>query len=366
MNSRHSYGAPVSVLNFNNEEKVVMNKLELCKIFLHPEVEKRKVVIVSIVGPFRQGKSFFLNFCLRYMYANYKSIANPSNDLRNKDGWMGSSEESLTGFSWKSGSKRDTSGIIIWSDVFLHTNEKDEKVAIVLMDTQGLFDVKTLSNEGSIILALGTMLSSIQILNLFRDIHDIHLKFLQFAITYAKIAADDDSSNLFQNFWFLIRDWYCPADYEFGIEGGRNYLKNVLDMKGKKDMSDIVDIRKYIKSTFERLNCCLMPYPEKTVATEKNYVGSWGKMDKEFKETIEICIPQILSPKNLVLKKICNKFVNCYEMKEFIESFFTLYQSDNMPETRLVYDLTIEKQMNNLIDKCSNFFQAVKNQCRKS
>ena len=84
----------------------------------------------------------------------YNSIANPSNELNNKVDWMGDKDEPLQGFSWKSRTKRDTTGIIMWSDVFLHLNEYGEKLAIVLMDTQGLFDIKTSSVKSSSIFAL--------------------------------------------------------------------------------------------------------------------------------------------------------------------------------------------------------------------
>jgi atlastin len=39
------------------------------KTFLHPDVKERKIVVFSIIGAYRQGKSFFLDYCLRYLYA---------------------------------------------------------------------------------------------------------------------------------------------------------------------------------------------------------------------------------------------------------------------------------------------------------
>ena len=66
----HVYGKPVNILNFSADNKVLFDKTALDEIFLDPEVKPRKIVIVSIIGAFRKGKSFFLNYCLRYMYAN--------------------------------------------------------------------------------------------------------------------------------------------------------------------------------------------------------------------------------------------------------------------------------------------------------
>jgi atlastin len=64
------------------------------------------------------------------------------NPLMNRTDWMGDPEEPLTGFQWKKSPERYTSGIVVWSDVFLHTTESNEDLAIILVDTQGLYDTK--------------------------------------------------------------------------------------------------------------------------------------------------------------------------------------------------------------------------------
>lgn len=76
--SKHQYGSPLTIFGFEQDgdgTKVVVDYKTLDTIFLNPEVKNRKVVMVSIVGAFRKGKSFFLNYCLRFMYGNvsYKS-----------------------------------------------------------------------------------------------------------------------------------------------------------------------------------------------------------------------------------------------------------------------------------------------------
>jgi atlastin len=73
-----SLGKPVTILTFNthkeNEQKVILEEKELEGILLHPEVKDRKVVVFSILGVFRQGKSFLLGYVLRFLYANVSSI----------------------------------------------------------------------------------------------------------------------------------------------------------------------------------------------------------------------------------------------------------------------------------------------------
>jgi Guanylate-binding protein, N-terminal domain len=63
---------PVQLLDFDtNDEKIVtITKDSIEKLFLDPIVAERNVVVVSIAGALRKGKSFLLNYMLRYMYAN--------------------------------------------------------------------------------------------------------------------------------------------------------------------------------------------------------------------------------------------------------------------------------------------------------
>ena len=44
-----------------------LNMEGLKEVLFHPEVENRPVVIVSVAGAFRKGKSFLLDFMLRYL-----------------------------------------------------------------------------------------------------------------------------------------------------------------------------------------------------------------------------------------------------------------------------------------------------------
>ena len=54
---------------------ILVDYEKISEIFLHPDVVDRKIVVVSIVGAFRKGKSFFMDYCLRFMYANVSGIS---------------------------------------------------------------------------------------------------------------------------------------------------------------------------------------------------------------------------------------------------------------------------------------------------
>lgn len=97
----------------------------------------------------------------------------------------------------------------MWNDVFLHdSKDNEEKFAIVVMDTQGLFDNETSPTENSRIFALGTLISSVQVLNLTGVVQEDQLQYLQFATEFARLSAAVGSNmRPFQNLMFLIRDW---------------------------------------------------------------------------------------------------------------------------------------------------------------
>lgn len=47
---------------------------EIKAILENENIKDRHVVVVSIAGAFRQGKSFLMNFFIKYLYAQVKSL----------------------------------------------------------------------------------------------------------------------------------------------------------------------------------------------------------------------------------------------------------------------------------------------------
>lgn len=60
---------PVQIVLANEEEhSFSLNEEALERLLLREEVQDLNVVVVSVAGAFRKGKSFLLDFMLRYMY----------------------------------------------------------------------------------------------------------------------------------------------------------------------------------------------------------------------------------------------------------------------------------------------------------
>ncbi|XP_078289719.1 atlastin-3 isoform X3 [Panthera onca] len=199
--------------SFELEEKA------LASILLQDHIRDLDVVVVSVAGAFRKGKSFFLDFMLRYLY--FQKEGGRSN-------WLGDSEEPLTGFSWRGGSDPETTGIQIWSEVFTVEKPGGKKVAVVLMDTQGAFDSQSTVKDCATIFALSTMTSSVQIYNLSQNIQEDDLQQLQLFTEYGRLAMDEIFQKPFQTLMFLVRDWSFPYEYSYGLQGGMSFLDKRL------------------------------------------------------------------------------------------------------------------------------------------
>lgn len=140
------------------------------------------------------------------------------------------------------------------------------------------------------------------------------------------------------------------------MQGGAAYLSQVLKIQPKQK-PELKTVREFISSSFDDVNCFLLPYPGKIVARTQNYNGCWSDMDEEFKTGLESIIENLLKPENLVLKKINNKALYGFEMKEYIDSFFQLFQSDLLPQAQSIYESTVEKQMSIIIAKCVEHYK---------
>lgn len=68
----NSVGAIQIIIPKNHKFELQLENLK--QIFESANIKDRNVVILSIAGPYRKGKSFILNFFLRYLYAQVIEI----------------------------------------------------------------------------------------------------------------------------------------------------------------------------------------------------------------------------------------------------------------------------------------------------
>ena len=60
-------GRPIQIVVSHSDHTFELDEDALANILLQDEVKDRSVVVVSVAGAFRKGKSFLLDFFLRYM-----------------------------------------------------------------------------------------------------------------------------------------------------------------------------------------------------------------------------------------------------------------------------------------------------------
>ena len=64
--------SPLQLLHLSaaNNSKIEFNENTVRDLFFNPKLKDRQVIVLSIVGAFRKGKSFLMNYMLRYLYAH--------------------------------------------------------------------------------------------------------------------------------------------------------------------------------------------------------------------------------------------------------------------------------------------------------
>lgn len=68
-------------------------------------------------------------------------------------------ETALHSFEWRGGVERMTTGIWVWSEPFVRRTEGGKEVAVLLVDTQGMFDNETSMGLTACIFAVSTLVS---------------------------------------------------------------------------------------------------------------------------------------------------------------------------------------------------------------
>ncbi|KAG9481149.1 hypothetical protein GDO78_010416 [Eleutherodactylus coqui] len=266
---------PVQVLVVKDDHSFELDEGALNRILLCETVRDKEVVAVSVAGAFRKGKSFLMDFMLRYMYKT-----EPVD-------WLGDYNAPLSGFSWRGGSERETTGIQIWSEIFLVDKPDGKKVY-----------------------------------NLSQNVQEDDLQHLQSLI-------------------FLVRDWSFPYEFPYGADGGSKFLEKRLKVS-ENQHEELQNVRKHIHSCFTNISCFLLPHPGLTVATNPKFDGKLKEIDEEFIRHLKVFIPWLLSPENLDVKEINGNKITCRGLVEYFKAYIKIYQGEELPHPKSMLQATAE------------------------
>jgi len=304
-----------------------------------------KVSIVSVVGAFRTGKSFLLSWFLRYLHHLGKSLSpkssssGPIDEIKEKKLWyeefecLGNSD----GFHWRGGAERNTTGIWIWSEPFFlpkspENEDSDEKVAVLLVDTQGMFDHETTMALTASIFGLSTLLSSYQIYNVDKRIQEDNLEQLALFSEYGRLAMqnhnkdneEEQVNKPFQLIEFLVRDWQNFEDDE-DIDACEGEMDTYLDqVLAERDASDLKQTRQQIFSCFDKIRCYLMTHPGFSV-TKKKYDGKVTDVHPIFIQFLDRYCQRVFS--ELETKSINGRELTAPELAVYIKAYASMFET---------------------------------------
>jgi atlastin len=335
-----STGKAVHIANIK-ENKVNIDTVTFNKII--DKVGDHPMSIVSVNGPLRSGKSYILGYFLRYLSAS------------ENDDWF--TNELDEKFHWRNSSEPQTRGILMWSEPFF-IDRNGKKVAILLIDTQGCFDEMTTGQENSAIFALSCLLSSVLIFNVKNLISEEIYQNLRMFIGYASMTKDSGQSESFSNLVFLIRDWECPTEFEFGYHdditspGPKNFKKEKVDVKpGMSPEAEFV--RNSILESFEKVGCCLMPHPGRKLANYDNE----EKLKQDFIDTIKDFVPRIFDNSNICRKKICGEEINGKDFKRIVQKWAKCFDQYYFPEVSCVAEASAKFHNQKALEIALGFYR---------
>lgn len=309
-----------------------LDEAALANILLAPRVKDKPVAIVSVAGAFRMGKSFLLGFFLRYMRS------------KDKDNWLGDPDAPLTGFKGRGGCDGDTKGVWVWSEAFLVTTRHNDQIAVLLMDTQGAFDCESTTLESTTIFAFSTLMSSVQVYNLSRNIQENNLQYLEYFTDYAQLAQEGQqgtSAKPFQKLLFLVRDWCYPVDAAYGAKGGKELIQKRLDIPTNM-AKELEMLRQHIRSSFAVIDCFLLPHPGEKVSTETEFDGRLSDIAATFTEHLKDLVPSLLAPDKLLVKEVNGKKISCKQLLEYLKAYIGVFRSGKLPRPMSALKASVE------------------------
>ena len=414
-------GQPVKILEIDPESKqIVFNESELKEIFEKNEAMNKPICVCSIAGDYRKGKSFLLNYCLRFLQNNTDFLNRLVPEVSNQ--WLGHVDEQLQGFGWRSGCDMETFGIWIWSELFACkvpknidllktgasqldtivrstengkklernkslTDDDYEDAFICLLDSQGAFDERSTISDCSTIFSVLFLISSMQIYNVFHQLQEDNLQYLQLFTEYGRLIYEEGiHCKPFQRLTFLVRDWFSPSEFDYGSSGGEEYLtkkfrpdvdrrkpktaptKQSTSSKFPKKSNETPRenqlTRVHIKRCFDKIDCFLLPHPGKLVASSKAYNGNWGDMQYEFLVKMKEFIEWWFS--DLQVKRSTDYLPHKVTGGEFITFLRLLVNKLNEHSAEVLRPVTIFESMAkishiNAVDECVKQFQSKMN-----
>lgn len=373
-----------------------------------------KVCVVSVVGAFRTGKSFLLSWFLRYLEAHCvqrggggATMGSSSSGTDDGKKWyerVQTLNQHEGSFDWRGGKERNTTGMWMWSDpYFLPRPSKGDQVAVLLVDTQGMFDHETTVGLTAAIFGLSTLLSSYQIYNVDKRIQEDNMQQLALFSEYGRIAfeveekvatkdAAEESGDPtdategeerkkvsgaqqpFQRIEFLVRDWQnFDTEDETDIASMEAEMDAYLaHVTAEREATDLKATRDQITSCFEEIGCFMMTHPGFGVIKNK-YEGDVSKIEPLFMRLLDRYCHRVFnttgvdaagnSSPTLKPKTVRGRELSAVELGTYIKSYAQMFEEigAHFPKAETMLEATSKANNANAVNASVDVYTEIMN-----
>ena len=300
---------------------------------------KEEIIIVSVVGKARTGKSYLMNLLL---------------DLIGKGG----------GFQVASTLQSCTKGIWLWGTP---KNSLNGNAKIVFLDSEGTSSTdKSTRTYDSRIFALVVLISSLFLYNTYSNIDEHGINELSLAAhlssaitTNSNIDKDELLTELSPKFIWIIRDFTLEKIHpETGEEiSSKEYLELCLKNKrGGKNANDNNVIRQNIIKFFPERDCVTLIRPVDSEEDLKRLnTIPYNNLKPEFKMEFKKLKDKIF--KEALPKKLNGKKLTGPALATLIEEFVKVINSGKIPNINNTWDSVIEKDVSDAFYKSYDIFK---------
>lgn len=251
--------------------------------------------------------------------------------MNNKTNWIGGPDEPLLGFE----EHLRPIQILLWNDVFLHTNDLGEEIAIILTH-------QILGHETPLFLnssVFSTLISSFQ---LYQSENGRSNTYIQNTKLIGDLKSQTESGTSFLN--IILK--YHIIKGRILFDKVKNRAKRHIDVEYSDESEEFEDNLR--KTALMRETDYFEPY---------YYFSSF--FNAEFIKGLIILIESLLSPDNLETMKINNVEILGYELNEYIKTYLQLFESKRTLPIQYIYEATVDSQMNLIVNSSLNSFKQI-------
>jgi hypothetical protein len=325
--------APIKLIDFSHGFQINPQALNFLRSI------KEEIIIVSVVGKARTGKSYLMNLLL---------------DLVGKN----------NGFQVASSLQSCTKGIWLWGTP---KNSLNGNAKIVFLDSEGTSSTdKSTRTYDSRIFALVVLISSLFLYNTYSNIDENGINELSLAAhlsnaitTNTNINKDELLTELSPKFIWIIRDFTLEKVHpETGEEiSSKEYLELCLKNKrcGKGTNENNV-IRENIIKFFPERDCVTLVRPVDSENDLKRLnTIPYNNLKPEFKMEFKKLKDKIF--KEALPKKLNGKKLTGPALATLIEEFVKVINSGKIPNINNTWDSVIEKDVTDAFYKSYEIFK---------